>query len=53
MISLEACFRRRDQLSANVIGSMFDKVSQSNARFNASDTLIVTVHSVTMPEGCN
>ena len=26
-------------------------MSQSNARFNASDTLIVTVHSVTMPVG--
>jgi hypothetical protein len=26
-------------------------VSQSNARFNATDTLIVTVHSVTMPAG--
>ena len=30
---------------------MFDKVSQSNARFNATHTLIVTVHSVTMPVG--
>ena len=30
---------------------MFDKVSQSNARFNVTDTLIVTVHSVTMPVG--
>jgi hypothetical protein len=28
---------------------VFNKVSQSNARFNATDTLIVTVHSVTMP----
>jgi len=28
---------------------VFDKVSQSNSRFNASDTLMVTVHSVTMP----
>jgi len=42
-------FRRNDQLSADVIWSVFDKVSQSNARFNATDTLIVTVHSVTMP----
>ena len=30
---------------------MFDKVSQSNARFKGTDTLIVTVHSVTMPVG--
>ena len=43
--------RRKDQLSSDVIWSVFDKVSQSNARFNASDTFIVTVHSVTMPVG--
>jgi len=30
---------------------MFDKVSQSNSRFNALDTLLVTVHSVTKPVG--
>jgi len=30
---------------------VFDKVPQSNARFNATDTLIVTVHSFTMPVG--
>ena len=30
---------------------MFDKVSQSNARFNTTETLIVTVHSITMPLG--
>ena len=39
-------FRRKDQLLPDVIWSVFDKVSQSNARFNATDTLIVTVHSV-------
>ena len=44
-------FRRKDQLSSVVIWSVFNKVSQSNARFNATDTLIVTVHSVTMPVG--
>ena len=43
--------RRKDQLSPDVIWSVFDKVSQSNARFNAMDTLIVKVHSVTMPVG--
>ena len=42
-------FIRKDQLSSDVIWSVFDKLSQSNARFNTSDTLIVTVHSVTMP----
>jgi len=44
-------FRRKDQLSGEVIWSVFEKVSQSNARFNALDTLVVTVHSVTMPVG--
>jgi len=42
-------FRRKDQSSADVIWSVFDKVSHSNARFNATDTLIVAVHSVTIP----
>jgi len=44
-------FRRKDQLSREMIWSVFEKVSQSNARFNALDTLVVTVHSVTMPAG--
>jgi hypothetical protein len=30
-------FRRRDQLSPDVIWSGFGKVAQSNARFNALD----------------
>ena len=42
-------FRRKDQLSGEVIWSVFEKVS--NARFNALDTLVVTVHSVKMPVG--
>ena len=42
-------FRRKDQLSEEVIGSMFEKVAQSNARFNAMDRLIVVVHTVKMP----
>ena len=41
-------FRRKDQLSGEVIWSVFAKVSKSNARFNTLDTLVVTVHSVTM-----
>jgi len=44
-------FRRKDQLSGEVIWSVFEKVSQSNDRFNALDTLVVTVHSVTIPVG--
>jgi len=36
-------FRRRDQLSGDVIWSVFEKVSQSNSRFNALDRLVVTV----------
>jgi len=44
-------FRRKDKLSGNVIWIVFEKVSQSNSRFNALDTLVVTVHSVRMPIG--
>jgi len=43
--------RRNDQLSGEVIWNVFDRVSQSNARFNALDTLAVTVLSVKMPVG--
>jgi hypothetical protein len=42
-------FRRKDQLSGDVISSVFEKVAQSIARFNALDTLTVVVHSVRMP----
>jgi len=34
-----------------VIWSVFEKVSQSNSRFSALDTLVVTVNSVRMPVG--
>jgi hypothetical protein len=44
-------FRRRDLLSADVIWSVFERVAQSNARFNALDSLIIVVHSVGMPAG--
>jgi len=44
-------FRRRDQLSDEVIWSVFSKVAQSNSRFNALDRLIVVIHSVRMPVG--
>ena len=42
-------FRRKDQLSSDVIWSVFVNLTESNARFNATDTRIVMVHSVTMP----
>ena len=42
-------FRRMVKLSRDIIRTVFDKVTQSNSRFNASDTLIVTIDSVTMP----
>ena len=42
-------FRRKDQLSEEVIWSVFNKVAQSNARFNALDKLVVLVHSIKMP----
>jgi hypothetical protein len=44
-------FRRKDQLSGDVIWNVFEKVAQSNSRFNALDKLVVTVHSVKMPVG--
>jgi len=44
-------FRRKDQLSGDVVWSVFEKVSQSNSRFNAMDPMDVTVHSVKMPAG--
>jgi len=44
-------FRRKDQITGDVIWSVFEKVTQSNARFNALDKLVVTVHSVRMPVG--
>ena len=44
-------FRRKDQISEEVIWSVFEKVVQSNARFNALDSLVVVVHRVVMPVG--
>ena len=38
-------------MSGEVFWSVFEKVSQSNTRFNALNTLVVTVHSVNMPVG--
>ena len=44
-------FRRRDQLSAHLIWSLFEKAAQSNARLNAMDRLVIVVHSVKMSVG--
>ena len=41
-------FRRKDQITPDVIWSVFGKEAQSNVRFNALDKLM-TVHSVKMP----
>ena len=41
-------FKRKDPLSSDVTWSAFNNMTQSNSRFNASNTLIVTVHSVTI-----
>jgi len=41
-------FRRKDQLSEEVIWSVFNKVAQSNARFNALDKIVIVVHSIKM-----
>jgi hypothetical protein len=44
-------FRRKDQLSEEMIWSMFVKVAQSNTGFKAMGRLAVVVHSVRMPVG--
>ena len=44
-------FRRNEQITGDVIWPVFEMVAQSNARFNALDNLVMTVHSVKMPTG--
>jgi hypothetical protein len=44
-------FRRRDQISSDVIWNVFESVAQPNARFNALDTMTIVVHRVGMPVG--
>jgi len=44
-------FRRKDQITPDVIWSVFGKVAQSNARFKALDKLVMTVHLVKMLTG--
>ena len=38
-------------MSEEVIWSVFEKVVQSNARFNALDSLVMVAHRVVMPVG--
>jgi hypothetical protein len=42
-------FRRRDQISRDVKWSVFEKVTQSNAKYQALNTLTFHIHSVRMP----
>jgi hypothetical protein len=44
-------FRRRDQISSDVIWRVFERVAQSNARFNAHDPMTIVVHCVGIPVG--
>jgi len=44
-------FRRKDQLSADVILNAWENVRQSNSRFNALEKLIPVVHRLKMPGG--
>jgi len=44
-------FRRKDQISTDVILNVWQKVTQSNSRFNALDKLVLEVHIVKMPVG--
>ena len=44
-------FRRKDHLSTDVILNVWQKVTQSNSRFNVLDKLVLGVHSVKMPVG--
>jgi hypothetical protein len=44
-------FRRKDQVSRDVIWNVLSRVAQNNASFVATDRLIVTVYSVKMPVG--
>jgi hypothetical protein len=43
--------RRKDQLSAEVVLGVWEKVTQSNSRFNALDTVVLEVYSLRMPVG--
>jgi hypothetical protein len=49
--AMRISFRRYDQLTPDVIWSVFGKVAQSNARFNALDKLALNIHYAKMPIG--
>jgi hypothetical protein len=49
--SIGFSFRRKYQLSVGVIWKLFEKLAQSDAKFNALDPLMVTVHSLKIPVG--
>jgi hypothetical protein len=42
-------FRKKDQLTPDVIWTVFRNVAQSIARFNALDKLVLNIHYVKMP----
>jgi hypothetical protein len=44
-------FRRKDQISGDVIWSVLKKVVHSNSSVNALNKLVIVVHSVRMPIG--
>jgi hypothetical protein len=44
-------FRRSDQISGNLVFSGFEKLSQSNSRFNSLNTLTIEVNSPRKPVG--
>jgi hypothetical protein len=44
-------FRRKDQITVDVILSLVEKVCQSNANFKSTDILKVKVYCVKVPEG--
>jgi len=44
-------FRGKDQLAGDVIWKIYERIYKSNSRFNAIDTLVVTVHRVRLPQG--
>ena len=44
-------FTSKDQLSANMILTFWEKVTQSNSCLNALDRLVLGIHTVKMPLG--
>jgi hypothetical protein len=44
-------FRRKNQISGDVIWSDFERLLQPNSRLNALDTLVFEIHTVKMQVG--